>query len=160
LHEKVQGWTVGGVRIKVKIPTLSHKTRQGAGYPHDLKLKDALMFVDFENEIDLGAVVELAYGFCFALMAVELGIDFVVDGAGKRGKAVSAVLANDVGLNGSGAGVGHIDDGIRNGIVVTVEHLAEQQLADSLLALLVGRGAERSAKGDENQTANRSSLYH
>jgi len=118
------------------------------------------MGVDFKDQVDLGAVVELAYRFGVALVVVELRVDFVVDGAGERGEAVRAVLADDVGLDGARARVGHIDDGVGKGIVVTIEDLAEQQLADRLLPLLVGGGTERSAKGDENQTANRSTLSH
>src|ERR1700678_4796149 len=61
---------------------------------------------DAQVDVDLGAVVELADRFGIALVAVELGVDFVVHGAGECGEAIGAVLADDVGLNRARAGVG------------------------------------------------------
>ena len=116
--------------------------------------------VDLEDHVDLGSIVELAYRFGVALVAVELRVDFVVDGTGERREAIGAILTDDVGLDGARARVGHIDDSVGKGIIATIEDLAEQQLADRFLALLVGGGTERSAKADENQTANRSNLCH
>src|SRR5439155_15539884 len=44
--------------------------------------------VDFEDHVDLGAIIELADRFGIALLAVKLSVDLVVDGTGVSGKAV------------------------------------------------------------------------
>lgn len=100
-------------------------------------LATLLLGADFEVDVDLRAVVELADGFSVALVAFELGVDFVVD-VGEAREAVGAVIANDVGFYGVRARVGEVDDGAGNGIVVIVKNLAVEKAA-LLLVFLIRR---------------------
>src|SRR5213083_902085 len=104
--------------------------------------------VDFEVNIDLGAVVELADGLGIALLALVLGIDFVVHRRGERRKAVGAVYSDNIGLNGPSAGIGDVDDGVGKRVVLRIEHFAEEQTADGLL-FLVGRSSANRAERKE-----------
>ena len=105
--------------------------------------------VDFQVEIDLGAVVELTDGFCIALSALVLGIDLVIDSGRESGEAVSPVGSNDVGLDGASAGISEIDDGVRERVILMIKNLAKQQPADGLI-LLVERCA-RERKSDDQK---------
>ena len=120
---------------------------------------EANAWVDFQVEVDLRTVVKLADRFSVALAALVLGINLVVDGGGQRGKAVCTVRADDVGFNGSIAGIGDVDDCIRQGIVLRVEDLAEKQAADDLF-FFVGRGAGNRAQRHNQGTDNGYSLDH
>ena len=113
----------------------------------------ALLHIDFQVHIDLGAVIELADSFRVALSPLVLGIDFVIDGAGKRWKAVAAVRSDNVGLDRASAGVGHINDGIRKGIILTIKHLPKEQ-APGALVFLIGRGIGKKAADNDKQTAD------
>ena len=56
-------------------PCLCKRRRDRDGAP-------AFLLRDLEIDVDLGAVVELAYGLGVALAFVMLGVDFVVDRGG------------------------------------------------------------------------------
>src|ERR1035441_8374552 len=71
--------------------------------------------VDFQHNVDDGAVVELAHGFCSALAVLELRVDFVIDGGLKRRKTIAAVRSDDVGFDRSRVRVGQVDHGMRLG---------------------------------------------
>ena len=79
-------------------------------------------------------------------MAVQLGVDFIVQGRRKGWEAVGAVLAYDVSFHGPGARVGYIDNGVRQRIVLGIEDLAKQQPAVGLV-FLIGRCAGNRGEG-------------
>src|SRR6266852_5340224 len=84
----------------------------------------ASLRIHFQIDGHLRAVIELAHSFRVTLAAVELCIDFVVDVGRERRKAVSAVRADNVSLYRTSAGIGQVDDCIRQRVAVTVHHLA------------------------------------
>jgi hypothetical protein len=102
-----------------------------------------LLGVDLEIDIDLWAVIELADRFGVAFVAVELGVNLVID-RGETGKTVSAVFADDVGFYGVGTGVGEIHDRVGDRIVMLIEDFAVEQAA--LLLILVGSGVGSEGK--------------
>ena len=82
---------------------------------------------DFQRDVDLGAIVELANRFGCALVFIELGIDFVIDARLEPGKTVGSVSTNDVGFYGACLRVGEIDDGVGQRTVSGVEDFAGEQ---------------------------------
>ena len=101
--------------------------------------------VDFQVEIELGAIVKLADAFCIALFALVLSIDLVIDGGRESREAVSPVGSDDIGLDGASAGIGQIDDGIGEGVILMIKNLAKQEPANSLVFLVECRAGERKS---------------
>src|SRR6202522_25961 len=83
--------------------------------------------VDFQADVNLRPIVELADGFRAAFVVVELGINFIIDAGQKRWKTVGAVGADDVGFHRAGVRVRQVDDRVRQRIVAAIEHLAREQ---------------------------------
>ena len=124
----------------------------------------ALLGMDLQIKVDLGAVVKLADGLSVAFAIVELSIDLIVDG-GEAGKTISAVLPDDIGLYRVGAGIGEIDDGIDHRVILLIEYFAEEQTA--LLPVLLIRGGgdgngyhEKESGGNESGIAESTSGSH
>src|SRR6266403_235041 len=91
--------------------------------------------VDLEIDIYLLPIVELADRLGVALVAVELGVNLVVDIRGERWEAVDAIVANDIGLNRARARIGQVDDRVRERCLLPVQDLAGECAA--VIALLV-----------------------
>src|SRR5579863_9860646 len=89
-----------------------------------------LLRINLEVEVNLGPVIELADGLGFAFPPFVLGVNLIVDRGGKRGKAVGAVDTDDIGFYRAGAGVGEVDDGIGQGIILRIKYFAEEQAAN------------------------------
>ena len=125
---------------------LDHRTfaTLGRGSAHNDNLcthfaTPVLADVDFQIEIELGTIVKLADGFRIALFALVLGIDLVIHDCGKSREAVCSVGSDDVGLDGASAGIGEVDDGIREGVVLMIKNLAQEEPANSLVFLVERR---------------------
>lgn len=110
------------------------------------------MGVDFQIEINLGAIVELADCFGIALAPLVLGIDFVIDGGRQSREAVGAVRSNNISLDRASSGIGQVDDGIREGIVLTIKNLAEEEPANCLVFLVERSASERTGDHQKQTT--------
>src|SRR5208282_3998053 len=87
---------------------------------------EVLLGINPQVDVDLVAVVEMADGLGIALLAIELGVDLVVDVGRELGEMIGPVGPYNVTLDRLGARVGKVDHGIRNWIVLPVDHLASQ----------------------------------
>lgn len=97
-----------------------------------------LLSIDLQVNVNLRSFVELADGFGLALVPVVLRIDFVIY-RGEAGETVGAFLADDVRLHRVSAGIGQVDDGAGDRIILLIKHFTEQQ-APLLFFFLVGHG--------------------
>src|ERR1700758_5218412 len=84
--------------------------------------------VNAKIDVYLLAGVELADGLGVTLVAIKLGVDFIVDIGREGGDVIGAVLRRDIGFYGAGAGVGEVNDGRRQGIVLTINDSAGEHL--------------------------------
>ena len=111
----------------------------------------ASVLVDFEIDVNLGTIVELADRAGVAFVAFELGVHLIVH-VGESRKAIGAVLPDDVGFYRMGPGVGEINDGTNDGIVMLIEHLAGQQTAlGAILFIERGTGHREYEKDHASQ---------
>jgi hypothetical protein len=108
--------------------------------------------VNLQVNVDLGAVVELADGLGIALMAFVLGVDLVVDGAGKGGEAIGAIGSDDVAFDGAGAAVGEVNDGVGERVILQVEDLTEKKAAGRFI--LLRQAAGRQSECSECQASH------
>ena len=111
-----------GARIPPAAGTFPLASLKGCGVRPST---NSLPGIDLQDQVDLGAVVKLAYGFGVALVVVELSVDFVIDGRGERRETIGAVFADDISFYRAGTSVGYINNRIRKGIVVAVQDLSE-----------------------------------
>jgi hypothetical protein len=108
--------------------------------------------LNLQINVDLSPIVELTDGLSIALFAVVLSIDLVIH-RGEAGKAIRALLTDDVGLHGVGAGVGEVDDRADYGIILLIEDFAIKE-ATLGFVFVVGesvshRNREQERSGDE-----------
>src|SRR5271157_5632482 len=118
--------------------SLNHRGHGGHRGTTECIIRASLAGIYSQIEVDLGAIVELADGLDVAFAAFVLGVDLVVDGGGKGGETVGAIRPHDIGLNRTSAGVGQINDGVRNGVIPLVEDFAEEQAPGGFLLLVRG----------------------
>src|ERR1700683_3588306 len=116
-------------------------------------VEDFSVSLNLQINVNLCAIVELADGLGVAFLAVVLSIDLIVD-RGESGEAICALLADNVGLHGVGAGVGEVDDRADYGIILLIEHLAVEKAALRFV-FVVGKSVghsnrEQKRAGDED----------
>src|SRR5450755_1323394 len=99
------------------------KLRASGSYP----LLGISLGIDFQTDVNFGAIIKLADSFGAALTVAILRIDFVVRGGLKRREAVGSVWANDIGLHGAGVGIGQVYDCVGQRAVAGVQYLAGEQ---------------------------------
>ena len=68
-----RGWLDSGRPLALRL-------RSGLCGTGEVRCSGSLVSIDFEDYVNLGALVELAEGFGVTLGALVLGIDFIVDG--------------------------------------------------------------------------------
>ena len=71
------------------------------------------MSVDAQHDVHYLAIVKLTDALGVAGFAIQLRVHLVVDIRGKGGKSIFTIVAYDERFHRSGAGIGNVDDGVR-----------------------------------------------
>src|SRR5580692_10140445 len=114
-----------------------------------------LLRINSQDDVGCFSIVELAHRLGLALLAFILGVNFVVDVRGKLREVVCAVSADDVTFHRMGAGIGEVDDSIRQRVIVPIEHLARQHPPDGVLVLVFRVGGSRHSDAEQQQQQGR-----
>lgn len=87
--------------------------------------KTDLARIDLQDQVNLGAVVELADGLGIAFVVLELGVHLIVDSRSERGEAIAPVFTYNIRLHRASPGVRNINYRIGEGIIVVIQNLSE-----------------------------------
>jgi len=116
---------------------------------------EPLFRVNPEIHVQLMTIVKMTDGLGIALLAVELGIHFVVDVGREFGKMIGPIRTDNVALDCLGASVGEVHHGIRQWVVLLVDHLAGQSAAG--IGFLIGG---INAVGNHGKTSQKQQDRH